>query len=171
MLLTEYQSAEVRASILLATCSVSYLIVYFLAKRLPVMITPRWLNSLCAPIALEDAASFLAALVPRDIKGHEIFEIGSDIVRYRDLISLCGKAIRGVKNIIIPVPLFAVHLSSLWIQLITGIPNSVGEALAEGLKSDTIPSKNRFREVTGRDPIPVQSVLKQLAEEMRKKSK
>jgi uncharacterized protein YbjT (DUF2867 family) len=163
--------AEVRASILLATCSVSYLIVYFLAKRLPVMITPRWLNSLCAPIALEDAASFLAALVPRDIKGHEVFEIGSEIVRYRDLISMCGKSIRGVKNIIIPVPLFAVNLSSRWIQLITGIPNSVGEALAEGLKSDTIPSKNRFHEVTGRDPIPLQSILKQLAEEMRKKSK
>jgi uncharacterized protein YbjT (DUF2867 family) len=163
--------AEVRASILLATCSMSYLIVYFLAKRLPVMITPRWLNSFCAPIALEDAASYLAALVTRDIKGHEIFEIGSDIVRYRDLISLCGKSIRGFKNFIVPVPLFAVHLSSLWIQLITGIPNSVGEALAEGLKSDTIPSKNRFREVAGRDPIPLQSVLKQLAEEMHRKSK
>jgi hypothetical protein len=52
----------------------------------------------------------------------------------------------------------------------TGVPNSVGVALAEGLKSDTIPSKNRFREVTGRDPIPLQSVLKQLAEEMQKKS-
>jgi hypothetical protein len=55
--------------------------------------------------------------------------------------------------------------------LITGIPNSVGEALAEGLKSDTIPSKNRFHEVTGRDPIPLQSVLKQLAEEMQKEKK
>ena len=134
------------------------------------MITPRWLNSLCAPIALEDAASFLAALVPWDIKGHEIFEIGSDIIRYRDLLSLCGKAIRGVKNIIIPVPLLAIYLSALPIQLITGVSNSVGVALAEGLKTDTIPSKNRFREVTGRDPIPLQSVLKQLAEEMRKKS-
>ena len=161
---------EVRASILLATCSMSYLIVYFLAKRLPVMITPQWLNSFCAPIALEDAASVLAALVTWDIKGHDIFEIGSDIIRYGDLLSLCGKAIRGFKNLIIPVPLFTTHLSALWIQLITGVPNSVGIALAEGLKSDTIPSKNRFREVTGRDPIPLQSALKQLAEEMRKKS-
>ncbi|OGW42701.1 MAG: hypothetical protein A2Y66_02900 [Nitrospirae bacterium RBG_13_41_22] len=161
---------EVRASILLATCSMSYLIIYFLAKRLPVMITPQWLNSFCAPIALEDAASCIAALIHRDIKGHEIFEIGSDIIRYGDLLSLCGKAIRGVNNLIIPVPLFAIHLSALWIQLITGVPNSVGVALAEGLKSDTIPSKNRFREVTGRDPIPLQSVLEQLAEEMRKKS-
>jgi len=162
--------AEVRASILLETCSASYLIVYFLAKRLPVMITPQWLNSLCAPIALGDATACIAALVSRDVKGHEIFEIGSDIVRYRDLLSLCGKSMRGGKNFIIPVPMFAVHLSALWIQLITGIPNSVGVALAEGLKTNTIPSINRFREVTGRDPIPLESVLKELADKMKGKS-
>jgi len=163
--------AEVRASILLETCSASYLIVYFLAKRLPVLITPRWLNSLCAPIALTDAVRCLAALVQREIRGHEIFEIGSEVVRYRDLISLCGKAMRGVRNIIIPVSFFPIHFSSLWIQLITGVPNSVGVALAEGLKTNTVPSRNRFREVTGKDPIPVQDVLKRLAQEMRKKNK
>lgn len=160
---------EVRASILLATCSSSYLIVYYLAKRLPIMITPRWLNSLCAPIALEDAVSVLDKLVSRPIKGHEIFEIGSDVIRYRDLLALCGKSISGMKNIIIPIPLFAIYLSALWIQLITGIPNAIGIALAEGLRSDTMPSNNRFQEVTGRDPIPLESVLKRLAGKMRKK--
>src|SRR4030066_681235 len=162
---------EVRASILLATCSASYLIVYYLAKRLPVMITPRWLNSLCAPIALEDAASVLVGLISMPVKGHEIFEIGSDIVRYRDLLARCGKEVRGIKNIIIPVPLFAIHLSALWIQLITGVPNSVGTALAEGLRSNTVPSHNRFREVTGRDPLPLEVVLKRLAEEMKAKKR
>jgi uncharacterized protein YbjT (DUF2867 family) len=162
---------EVRASILLDICSASYLIVYRLAKRLPVMITPQWLNSLCAPIALDDAASCIEALVRRKIHGHEIFEIGADTVRYRDLLSLCGKAIRGVKSIVIPVPLFAVHLSSLWIELLTGIPNSVGKALAEGLKTDTIPAKNRFKEITGRDPVPLEIILHQLAEKMQKKER
>ena len=161
--------AEVRASILLATCSMSYLIVYNLARRLPVMITPRWLNSLCAPIALEDAVSCLSALVQREIIGHDIFEIGSDVVRYRDLISLCGKSLHGMKNIIIAVPAFAIHLSALWIELMTGVPNSVALALAEGLRTDTVPSKNRFREITGRDPVPLEYVLKQLAEEMKEK--
>lgn len=160
--------AEVRASILLATCSMSYLIVYNLAKRLPVMLTPRWLNSLCAPIALDDAVSCLSALVQREIKGHEIFEIGADVVRYRDLISLCGKSLRGIKNLIIAVPAFAIHLSALWIEFITGVPNSVALALAEGLRTDTVPSKNRFREVTGRDPIPLETILGQLAEKMKK---
>lgn len=162
--------AEVRASILLDTCSASYLIVYYLAKRLPVMITPLWLNSFCAPIALDDATSCIEALVSREIQGHEIFEIGSDVVRYRDLLSLCGRAIRGVGNIIIPVPLFAVYLSALWIELITGIPNSVGVALAEGLKTNTVPARNRFKEVTGRDPVPLEAVLKQLAEKMKQRA-
>jgi uncharacterized protein YbjT (DUF2867 family) len=160
---------EVRASILLATCSSSYLIIYYLSKRLPLMITPRWLNSLCSPVALEDAVSILEGLISKPINGHEIFEIGSDIVRYRDLLSMCGKTIRGVNNLIIPVPLFAVHLSALWIQLITGVPNSIGTALAEGLRSDTVPSHSRFREITGRDPIPLEKVLKRLAEEMKSK--
>jgi uncharacterized protein YbjT (DUF2867 family) len=161
---------EVRASILLETCSVSYLIVYYLAKRLPIMLTPGCLNSLCAPIALDDAASCLAALVERDIKGHEIFEIGSDIVRYKDLLSLCGKSIRGMKNIIITVPFFAIRMSALWIELITGVPNSVAIALAEGLRTDSIPSKNRFKEVTGRESVPLETALQRLAGKMHRKS-
>lgn len=159
--------AEVRASILLETCSASYLIVYYLAKRLPIMITPKWLNSLCAPISLQDAVTVIAELVKKEIKGHEIFEIGSDIIRYRDLLSYCGKSIRGIKNIVIPVPFFAVGLSSLWIQLFTGVPNAVGRALAEGLRTDTIPSKNRFKEITGREPIPITNVLDVLAKKMQ----
>ncbi len=74
------------------------------------------------------------------------------------------------KNFIIPVPFFAIKLSALWIQLITGVPNSIGIALAEGLRSDTVPSYNHFKEITGRDPVPLQDVLKNLAEEMRKKT-
>lgn len=163
--------AEVRASILLETCSMSYLIVYYLARRLPVMITPRWLNSLCAPIALQDAARCIASLVQRDIKGHEIFEIGSDIVRYRDLLSLCGKAIWGFKNFIMPVPLFAIHLSALWVELITGVPNSIASALAQGLRANTVPSNNRYKEVTGRDPIPLETVLSNLARKMKQQAK
>jgi uncharacterized protein YbjT (DUF2867 family) len=162
--------AEVRASILLETCSMSYLIVYNLARRLPVMVTPRWLNSLCAPIALEDAVSCLSSLVQREIKGHDIFEIGSEIVRYRDLISLCGKSVHGIKTLIVAVPAFAIHLSALWIEFVTGVPKSVALALAEGLRTDTVPSKNRFREITERDPIPLAIILNQLAEKMEAKT-
>ena len=161
---------EVRASILLDTCSISYLIIYHLAKRLPVMLTPGWLNSLCAPIGLDDAASCISTLVEREIKGHEIFEIGSEVVRYKELLALCGKSIRGMSNIIVTVPFFAIRLSALWIEFITGVPNSVATALAEGLRTNTVPSKNRFKEITGREPVPLEKVLQELAGQMRQKN-
>lgn len=160
---------EVRASILLGTCSVSYVIVYLLAKRLPIIVAPKWIGSLCAPVSLHDAVDFLKALIVHPLNGHEIFEIGSDIVRYRDLLELSGQSIRGFKNVIIPFPLLPIWFSAPWIHLITGVPHSVGRALAEGLRSNTIPAKNRFKEITGRNPLPVDSVLRELAEEMRRK--
>jgi hypothetical protein len=36
-----------------------------------------------------------------------------------------------MKNIIITVPFFAIRISALWVELITGVPNSVAIALAE----------------------------------------
>jgi len=161
--------AEVRASILLATCSVSFLLVYYLAKRLPILVTPRWINSLCAPIALEDAVNLIEALITYNLNGHEIFEIGSNVVRYKELITLCGKYIRGYKNIVIPFPFLTLGMSSRWLQLLTGIPRNVGMALSEGLKNDTVPQYNRFREIIGREPVSVESILKNLVEEMREK--
>jgi len=47
----------------------------------------------------------------------------------------------------------------------------VAIALAEGLRTDTIPSKNRFREVTGREPVPLEKALQQLAEKMCQKKR
>jgi uncharacterized protein YbjT (DUF2867 family) len=161
-------TGEVRASILLGACSVSYVIVYLLAKHLPILITPKWLNSLCAPISLHDAVDFLKALIAYPVKEHEIFEIGSDVMRYRDLIELSGKSIRRMGNIIIPLPLLPIWLTAPWVHIITKVPDSVARALAEGLRNDTIPTKNRFKEVTGRDPLATGHVLEQLAGEMKK---
>jgi len=161
-------TGEVRASIILGACSVSYVIVYLLAKRLPIMIAPTWINSLCAPIALLDAVDFIMALISHPIRGHEIFEIGSDVIRYRDLIELSGKSIRGMRNITIPFPFLPIWLSAPWIHIITRVPDTVAKALAEGLRNNTIPIRNRFREITGRDPLPTELVIKQLADEMKK---
>lgn len=159
---------EIRASILLGSCSVSYRIVYLLAKRLPLIITPRCLNSLCTPIALEDAVDAIESLIPRSVEGHEIFEIGSDVLRYRDLVSLCGEVMRGHRNIIITLHFNAISLSALWLSLTTGVSYNLARALAESLMYDTVYSHNRFKEITGRDPIPVVKALRKCLKDMKR---
>jgi hypothetical protein len=42
-------------------------------------------------------------------------------------------------------------------------------ALSEGLKNNTVPQHNRFREIMDREPISVEATLQRLVEEMREK--
>jgi hypothetical protein len=72
-----------------------------------------------------------------------------------------------MRNIIIPLPFLPIWLSAPWVHIITRVPDTVARALAEGLRNDTIPTKNRFKEITGRDPLPTGLVLRQLADEMK----
>ncbi|WP_169704011.1 hypothetical protein [Candidatus Kuenenia stuttgartiensis] len=89
-------------------------------------------------------------------------------MHYRDLLSLCGKSIHGYANVILPVPFFAISLSSLWVEFVTGVPNSIARALAESLINDSVYSNNRFKEITGHAPKPVEDALKECAEQMKK---
>lgn len=76
---------EFRASIVIGSGSASYETVRALAENLPVMITPRWVNTAAQPIAIEDLVEYLLAALGHDRGG--IFEIGgSDRVSYAEII-------------------------------------------------------------------------------------
>lgn len=155
--------AEVRASILLGRCSVSFQMIYALAKHCRVIFAPKGINSLCSPIALEDACDFLAALVDKKIQGHEIFEIGAETISYKDLIDRCSRAISGRNKIIIPIPLLPVGVFSWLFGLFPEIDGRVAMALAKSLKNNSNFTNNRFREISGREPKPINEVLKSMA--------
>ncbi|HKX11935.1 MAG TPA: NAD(P)H-binding protein, partial [bacterium] len=45
---------EFRAAIIVGSGSISFEMIRYLAERLPIMICPRWVKSLCQPIAIRD---------------------------------------------------------------------------------------------------------------------
>ena len=52
---------EFQASIVIGSGSASFEMIRALVERLPVMITPRWVNTAAQPIAIEDVIEYLAA--------------------------------------------------------------------------------------------------------------
>ncbi|EKD23800.1 MAG: hypothetical protein ACD_81C00180G0002 [uncultured bacterium] len=161
--------AEVRASILLGLCSVSYQMVYWLSRRLPILIMPKWSKTKCSPIALEDAVAMIAALINRDEVGHEIFEIGSEVMGYDELLMRSGSIVRGKKNRLLHMRLFPISLAAMAVQRITGVPRRIASALMGSLKNDSMATHNRFTEIVGRDPQLIDAVLKRLAKDMQRK--
>lgn len=151
--------AEVRASILLGVCSVSYRMVYWLSRRLPLLVMPKWSTTKCSPIALEDAVDMIAALIDKEAAGHEIFEIGSEIMGYNELVLRSGVIARGKKSRILYLPIFPIVFAAWWVQMLTGVSRHVASALMGSLKNDSMVTHNRFMEVVGREPRKVDGVL------------
>lgn len=138
---SEITTIEFRASIIIGSGSLSFEMLRSLTERLPIMITPRWVNSKAQPISIEDVLSYLLAALERDFSESRIFEIGGpDRLRYRDLMDEYARQ-RGLKRIMIPVPVLTPHLSSLWLGLITPVYARIGRKLVDSLRNDTVVNK------------------------------
>lgn len=131
---------EFRASIIIGSGSLSFEMIRALVERLPVMITPRWVDTLAQPIAINDVLEYLiaAATAPVTPAKSCVYEIGgADQVSYRNLMFAYAE-IRGLKRRMISVPVLTPRLSSLWLGLVTPLYARIGRKLVESLKYPTI---------------------------------
>lgn len=131
-------TVELRASIILGSGSVSFDMIRSLVETLPVMITPRWVSTPTQPIGIEDVIAYLREAIDLPLAGSAIFEIGGpDRVSYGDLMREYARQ-RGLRRLLIPVPLLTPRLSSLWLRLVTPVYARVGRALVDGLRNETV---------------------------------
>jgi uncharacterized protein YbjT (DUF2867 family) len=155
---------EFQASVVIGSGSTSFDMLRALVDRLPVMITPRWVGSLCQPIAIEDLLDYLVAALEHEPQGDDVFEIGgADVVSYHDLMHEYARQ-RGLRRAMIPVPILTPRLSSLWLGLVTPVHARVGRALVESLRSDSIVRDPRALEVF---PIRPRTVADAIARALR----
>ena len=129
---------ELRASIVLGSGSLSFEMIRALVERLPVMICPRWVAVETQPIAVEDLIAYLVAALNLTEGAERIYEIGGpDRVTYGDLMREYARQ-RGLKRLLIPVPLLTPRLSSLWLGLVTPLYARVGRKLVDSLRNPTV---------------------------------
>jgi uncharacterized protein YbjT (DUF2867 family) len=132
------QVIEFRASIVIGSGSLSFEMVRALVERLPVMITPRWVSVPAQPIGIDDLLQYLVAGLELDVSGNQIYEIGgSDRVSYRDLMREYARQ-RGLRRLMIPVPVLTPRLSSLWLGLVTPLYARIGRKLIDSIKHPTV---------------------------------
>lgn len=129
---------ELRAGIVIGSGSTSFEMIRALVDRLPVMITPRWVETRTQPIAIEDAVEYLRQAADVPLEGGRIVEIGGpDRVSYGDLMHEYARQ-RGLRRLMIRVPVLTPRLSSLWLGLVTPVYARVGRQLVEGLRNETV---------------------------------
>jgi uncharacterized protein YbjT (DUF2867 family)/ligand-binding SRPBCC domain-containing protein len=135
---TGVETIEFRASIVIGSGSLSFELVRSLTERLPLMVTPRWVRTQAQPIAIEDVVAYLVAALDLDAHGSEVLEIGgADVATYGELMREYARQ-RGLRRLLVPVPVLTPRLSSLWLGLVTPVYARVGRTLVESLPHETV---------------------------------
>ncbi len=129
---------EFRAAVIVGSGSLSFEMIRYLTERLPVMICPKWVYTRVQPIAVRNVLEYLVAALETPASAGQIIEIGgADVLTYADM--LMGYAqIRGLKRILLPVPVFSPRLSTYWLYLITPLPVRIAAPLIEGLRNEVV---------------------------------
>ncbi|MBD3161112.1 MAG: DUF2867 domain-containing protein [Candidatus Eisenbacteria bacterium] len=129
---------ELRASIVLGSGSLSFEMIRSLVERLPIMVTPRWVQLEAQPIAIEDLLAYLLAAIDLPTTESRIFEIGgADRVSYGGIMREYARQ-RGLRRRMMPVPVLTPRLSSLWLGLVTPLTARIGKKLVESLRHPTV---------------------------------
>lgn len=147
-----FSTTFLRAAVIIGYGGASYEMVHCLVRRLPIMITPRWVSTRNQPIAVHDVIGYLAGCLEEPGTAGQTFDIGGpEVLTYREMMERFAR-IEGRWLKIIPVPVLTPKLSAYWVGLVTPVKSAIAIALIEGLKNEVICRDHRIRELV---PIPL----------------
>lgn len=148
-----------RAGIIVGSGSASFEIIRDLVEKLPIMITPKWLNTKCQPIAIRDVILFLTKVQARQELYNKGYDIGGpDILTYKEML-LGYAAARGLKRRIWTVPVMTPRFSSYWLYFITATSYKLAVNLVDSMKVDVICTPNDLSNLLDIKPIPYKKAL------------
>jgi uncharacterized protein YbjT (DUF2867 family) len=138
---------EFRAAVIVGSGSLSFEMVRYLTERIPLMITPLWVQTRIQPIAIRDVISYLTTALEQPASAGQIIEIGgADVLTYGEMMLGYARA-RGLKRWLLRVPVLTPRLSSYWVHWMTPIPAGIARPLIEGLRNEVIVHDPRARQI------------------------
>jgi uncharacterized protein YbjT (DUF2867 family) len=155
-----------RAAAVIGAGSESFRTVFYLVRRLPLMVTPRWVSTRTQPIAVGDAVAYLAAAADLDLPLDREIQIGGpDVTTYGGMIDELALALGRRPPLRITMPILSPALSSLWIGLVTPVDAGVARPLVEGLATETVVTDASGMGLLGEiEPIPLAEAMRDAAE-------
>ncbi|MBP7470512.1 MAG: SDR family oxidoreductase [Flavobacterium sp.] len=148
-----------RAGIIVGSGSASFEIIRDLVNKLSIMITPKWLNAKCQPIAIPDVLEFLSKSLLNPVTYGKSFDIGGpDILTYKEMLLGFAKA-KNLKRWIFTVPIMTPKLSSYWLYFVTSTSYKLASALVSSMKVEVICRDNKINDLLGVKPMSYEQAL------------
>ncbi|WP_087016028.1 DUF2867 domain-containing protein [Thaumasiovibrio subtropicus] len=150
---------ELRAGIVVGPGSAAFEVMRDFIYHLPLLFTPRWVNSTSSPIALDNLLYYITQLVDNPTTGNPIYDIaGPEVLTYQSQMMQLGDAM-GKKVHLIKLPFLTPEMTAHFFGIITSVPSNIAKALVSGLRyhlpADDKAIRERFPQtlITYRDAV------------------
>ncbi len=155
-----FSLTTLKAAIIIGSGSASFEIIRDLVEKLPFMITPRWLQTKCQPIAIRNVVEFLIGVVGQSETYNKSYDIGGpDVLSYKEILLRFAK-IRGLKRRIVIVPVMTPKISSYWLYFVTATSYSLAKNLVNSMKIEVTCQPNNLAKLLGIKLIDYDSAIK-----------
>ncbi|WP_115463121.1 SDR family oxidoreductase [Winogradskyella aurantiaca] len=148
-----YALTTFRAGIIVGSGSASFEIIRDIVEKLPVMVTPKWLNTKSQPIGIRDVLTFLSGgLKKRSLYNKSYDIIGPEVLTYKEMLLQFGE-VRGLKRYIWTLPVLTPKLSSYWLYFVTSTSFPLASALVDSMKVEVIGKPSKINAIIGIEPM------------------
>lgn len=143
----------IRAGIIVGSGSASFEIIRDLMEKMPVLVAPRWVNTLCQPVAIGNVLKYLAGCMLNPVTYDQTFDIGgAEILPYRQML-LQYAEVRGLKRRIFVVPFISPRLSSYWLYFVTSTSYYLAVNLVNSMKVEVVCKDTRLKDILNITPL------------------
>jgi uncharacterized protein YbjT (DUF2867 family) len=152
---------EFRAAIVIGSGSMSFEMIRYLTERLPILFTPKWITTLCQPIAIENILDYLTLSLTEPRSIGSIFEIGGpDVLTYEDIMRGYATA-RQFNRKLVNLPILTMRILAIGADVVTPLPFPYLRILIEGLRSEVVVHDPSAQEVFKIKLIPYKEAVLQ----------
>jgi len=155
-----YNFTVLRAGIIVGSGSASFEIIRDLVEKLPLMLAPKWALTKTQPIAIRNVLSYLTSVILCEECYNKSYDIGGpEVMTYRDML-LQYADVRGLKRVIIPLPIISPKLSSYWLYFVTAVSYKLAANLVDSMKIEVIGKPNDLADRFNIVPIPYKDAIR-----------
>ena len=155
-----YALTTLRAGIIVGSGSASFDIIHDLVEKIPIMVTPKWIETRCQPIAIRDVIKCLHRSILNPDTYNQSFDIGGpDILSYKHML-LEFAEVRRLRRYIFTTSFLSPRLSSYWLNFVTRTTYVLARHLVDSMKNEVICQDNRLVEWLNIQPMTYKESIK-----------
>jgi uncharacterized protein YbjT (DUF2867 family) len=156
-----------RAAVIIGPGGISWEITRQLAERLPVMLTPRWVETRVQPIALRDVVRYLVAVLEQPETVGKTYEVGgADVLRYVDMLKTTARLLSGRRLPVVTLPLLTPRLSAEWLAVVTDVNLRTARNLVDSMTNEVVVHDDAIRALVPWEPVGFEDAVRLALDEM-----